>query len=235
MWKLLAKKKAKALPEAPRLDGSAFYVEEHLPVDPEPMDSESADGWADEPDIVLFPVLYSTPTVYNPECDCMVLDVEGTVRPDKPADDGYNPNIPPHLRDIEQDTPPSDGGGGGSYYEPSETPEQRKQRECQECKEIMQRKYDTRMNEIRYVTARDLAVVCHLEGAAAFTAVNVIGSWAHFFPGIGTATVELLAVVAGLAVDINCLLSRAFSTVKEMADAKAGLYTDMQTCSSKCN
>ncbi|WP_044129525.1 hypothetical protein [Rudanella lutea] len=46
---------------------------------------------------------------------------------------GGNKNFdPPHLRDIEQDTPPSDGGGGGgSYYEPSETAEDA----CRRCKE----------------------------------------------------------------------------------------------------
>ncbi|KAB7731620.1 hypothetical protein F5984_05150 [Rudanella paleaurantiibacter] len=229
MWKLLAKKKAKALPEAPRLDGSAFYVEEHLPVDPEPMDSESADGWADEPDIVLFPVLYSTPTVYNPECDCMVLDVEGTVRPDKPADDGYNPNIPPHLRDIEQDTPPSDGGGGGSYYEPSETPEQRKQRECRECRQKQRDKANALLLTARGVLLASALYGCTKASVGTFVTINEGGWWTTFIPG-GVEVLEILAVGGALSVEIGCLSGAAWTYYVAKTAIEADLAAGLIGC-----
>lgn len=223
-WKIF-KKKPNAILD--KLHEEVFLnSDEQLPIVAEPVELET-DLDADlVSDTIALPV-----EVHAPMYD---LDPVTVTAPRLPPPPPPMPNYSGGgwtMPSVGNQTLEPNGGGG----EEMETPQQKKDRECQECKTIMQNKYDSRMNHIRYETVRDFAVVCHLEGGLAFTAVNVVGSWAHFFPGIGTATVELLAVIGGLAVDINCLVNRALNTVKEMNDAKAALYTDMQTCDSKCN
>ncbi len=125
--KLLGKKKTNPLLVVPRLDGSALYVEERLPVGPEPMSSEMGGDTA---------VVTVTPEAGEPD---QGMGAIRWVQPGSSYDDGGwgggapgghyengDPNSPP----VEQNPVENEPIGGGVS---GETPEETRQRECQEC------------------------------------------------------------------------------------------------------
>lgn len=117
LWKLLGKKKAKALPVAPKLDVVSYYEDKRLSILPLPMNS---DGVIITPGLPHMPL--GTPTRWDPECQCTVIDTDVTIYPDYSGGGGGG-GLPGSggggSAPADQDqAPPGAEGGNGSASGP---------------------------------------------------------------------------------------------------------------------
>jgi hypothetical protein len=117
--------------------------------------------------------------------------------------------------------------------EPTDPNNQNQETPCQECLRLQGEAFQRTRTDLIYRAATKLSVGCAVAAAGAFVVVNQVGVWAHFIPGIGSATVELIATVGALAVDIDCLVSTVLGMQKDIAVAEAAQSVNKAQCPCK--
>jgi len=100
---------------------------------------------------------------------------------------------------------------------------------CGPCKAKAERK---RTNNSRLAVATFLTALggCQYATASTFVELNVVASWIHFFPGIGSAVVEGIATLGAVAVDITCMSLAVIAYNAADATLQNNYYKDIRDC-----
>lgn len=104
------------------------------------------------------------------------------------------------------------------------------ERDCIQCKALHTRERIANLRLAKVTLSAALLAGCHIVGGQTFVSLNVVGSWAHFFPGIGTAAVEAIAALGAVTVDISCLTMAVLAYNAAEASIEAKYYDDMHAC-----
>ncbi|MBD2757872.1 hypothetical protein [Spirosoma validum] len=104
------------------------------------------------------------------------------------------------------------------------------EKNCKECKAMHTKERNAQMTLAKERMVKRLSVGCHLIAGGTFVTLNVVSSWLHVLPGVGTATVEAISALGALVVDIDCLVDTALEYNAQKATIDAKYYDDMNGC-----